>query len=78
MEGKLCALQIWEVRAFFMAASCWEKDFLWLQDIVSLKYDFYYWREASREHRVGVIIPVFAVWASEGIICPEFIAKEGT
>lgn len=28
--------------------------------------------------RGGAIIPVFAVWASEGIICPEFIAKGGT
>lgn len=61
-----------------MATSCCEKDFLWLQDIVSLKYDFYYWRGASREQRMGVIIPVFAVRASKGIICPDFIAKDGT
>jgi len=66
----------WET--FFMATSCWEKDFLWLQDIVSLKYDFYYWREASREQRVGVFIPVIGVWVSEGIICPESITKEGS
>lgn len=64
--------------SFFMATSCWGKGILWLQDIVSLKYDFYYWRAASREQRVGVIIPVIAVWASEGIICPEFIAKDRT
>lgn len=53
-------------RLFFMAASCWEKDFLWLQGIVSFKYEFYCWKEASRDQRVGLIIPVFAVWASEG------------
>ena len=53
MGGKFYALQIWEVRGFFMATSCWEKNFLWLQDIVSFKYEFYYWKEASREQRVG-------------------------
>lgn len=55
----------WEA-FFFMATSCWEKDFLWLQDIVSFKYEFYCWKGASREQRVGLIIPVFAVQASDG------------
>lgn len=32
--------------------------------------------QESREW--GVIIPVFAACTSEGIICPEFRAKEGT
>lgn len=32
--------------------------------------------QESREW--GVIIPFFAVRASEGIICPKFIANEGT
>lgn len=54
----------WE--PFFMATSCGQKDFLWLQDIVSSESEFYCWKEASREQRVGLIIPVFAVWASEG------------
>lgn len=44
-----------------MATSCGQKDFLWLQDIVSSESEFYCWKEASREQRVGLIIPVFAV-----------------
>lgn len=64
-------------RLFFMAASCWEKDFLWLQGIVSFKYEFYCWKEASRDQRVGLIIPVFAVWASEGDHLSRVQSKEG-
>lgn len=56
-----------------------ERLFLLQQDIVSLNYQFYCWEEASGEQRVELIIPIFAIsLCPRGIICPEFIATEGT
>lgn len=68
------------MRSFFLTVtSCGEKDILRPQDIVSLKYDFYYyWSAALRQQRALVLKPVFAVQGSEAIVCPEFIAKDVT
>lgn len=49
-------------QVLFIATSCWEKGlFLLQQDIVSFNCEFYCWKEASGEQRVGLILPIFAV-----------------